>query len=191
MSKKNIYKALAMFQQEVPVIHKGTKGYGYSYADLPAIFEVINPLMAKHGLGFTQLLGDNQITTIIFHFESGEEIESTMVIPSDVSLKGMNQFQVMGSAITYYRRYSLSAILGLVTDVDNDAHGEQAKPGANAPGNAVKQKPFVKADSEKAKDLEKVIREGKKVSDILKYYRLEKVLETQLVRIQNEVNKSK
>ena len=51
---KNLYKALAEFQQEVPVIHKGTSGYGYSYADLPAIFEIINPLMKKHGLGFYQ-----------------------------------------------------------------------------------------------------------------------------------------
>ena len=40
---KNLFKALAAFQQEVPTIHKGTQGYGYSYADLPAIFDIINP----------------------------------------------------------------------------------------------------------------------------------------------------
>ncbi len=51
---KHLFKSLAAFQQEVPVIHKGTQGFGYSYADLPAIFEKINPLLAKHGLGFTQ-----------------------------------------------------------------------------------------------------------------------------------------
>ncbi len=34
-------------QQEVPVIHKGTQGYGYSFADLPTIFNVINPLLKK------------------------------------------------------------------------------------------------------------------------------------------------
>lgn len=49
---KNIYKALAEFQQECPVIHKGTSGFNYSYADLPAIFEIINPLLKKHGLDF-------------------------------------------------------------------------------------------------------------------------------------------
>ena len=38
LPKENIYKSLAAFQQEVQVIHKGTKGYGYSYADLPTIF---------------------------------------------------------------------------------------------------------------------------------------------------------
>jgi len=130
---KNLLKALANFQQEVPVIHKGTKGFGYSYADLPAIFEVINPLMKKHKLGFTQLLGDGNIKTIIFHTESGETLESEVTIPNNVVLKGMNEFQVTGSAITYYRRYSLSAILGLVTDKDTDGSGgkqDVAKPQA-------------------------------------------------------------
>jgi len=130
---KNLLKALAKFQQEVPVIHKGTKGFGYSYADLPAIFEVINPLMQKNKLGFTQLLGDGNIKTIIFHTESGEMLESEVTIPNNVVLKGMNEFQVTGSAITYYRRYSLSAILGLVTDKDTDGSGskqEAPKPAA-------------------------------------------------------------
>ena len=121
----NIYKALADFQQEVPVIHKGTKGYGYSYADLPAIFEVINPLLKKHGLGFTQPIMGDCIKTIIFHVESGESIESLTEIPKGVQLKGMNDFQVLGSAITYLRRYALSSILGIVTDKDTDASGEQ------------------------------------------------------------------
>lgn len=120
----NLFKALADFQQEVPTIHKGTQGYGYSYADLPKIFEVINPLMQKHGLGFTQLLNGNEIVTIIFHSESGEKLESTTPIPL-VQLKGMNDYQSFGSGITYFRRYCLSAMLGLVTDKDTDAGGEQ------------------------------------------------------------------
>jgi len=69
---KHLFKALAEFQQEVPVIHKTTEGYGYTYADLPAIFEVINPLLKKHGLGFTQLMESKSIKTIVFHVESGE-----------------------------------------------------------------------------------------------------------------------
>ena len=123
----NLYKALADFQQEVPVIHKGTSGYGYSYADLPAIFEIINPLMKKHGLGFYQAVNGTHIQTVVFHIESGEFIESATDIPQNVELAKMNQFQVLGSAITYIRRYALSAMLGLVTDKDTDASGEQVK----------------------------------------------------------------
>ena len=124
---KNIYKALADFQQNVPVILKDTSGYGYKYADLPAIFEVINPLMKKNGLGFYQAVNEGKIKTVIFHTESGETIESETNIPQGVQLKGMNDFQVLGSAITYIKRYALSSLLGLVTDKDTDASGEQVK----------------------------------------------------------------
>ena len=127
---KNLFKSLAAFQQEVPVIHKGTQGYGYSYADLPKIFEVVNPLLKKHGLGFTQLLdtkeGIDYICTVIFHVESGETLESKVAIPQ-VELKGMNDYQSFGSGVTYFRRYALSSALGLVTDKDTDASGEQVK----------------------------------------------------------------
>ncbi len=124
---KHLFKALADFQQEVPVIHKATQGYGYTYADLPKIFEAINPLLKKHGLGFTQLINGTDLITILFHVESGEVIESKTAIPQNVQLKGMNDYQVLGSAITYLRRYALSSLLGIVTDKDTDAGGEQVK----------------------------------------------------------------
>lgn len=122
---KNLLKSVAAFQQECPTIHKATQGYGYTYADLPAIFKIINPLMKKHGLGFMQELHEHSIITTIFHIESGEMRESRASIPQGVQLKGMNDFQVLGSAITYIRRYALSSALGLVTDKDIDAAGEQ------------------------------------------------------------------
>jgi len=131
--KKNIYKAIADFQQEVPVILKETTGFGYKYADLPAVFEVINPLMKKHGLGFYQAVNDTSVKTVVFHVESGESIESATSIPQGVQLAKMNQFQVLGSAITYIRRYALSSLLGLVTDKDTDAGGEQVKDVTHEP----------------------------------------------------------
>ena len=131
--KKNIYKAIADFQQEVPVILKETTGFGYKYADLPAVFEVINPLMKKYGLGFYQAVNDTSVKTVVFHVESGESIESATSIPQGVQLAKMNQFQVLGSAITYIRRYALSSLLGLVTDKDTDAGGEQVKDVTHEP----------------------------------------------------------
>jgi hypothetical protein len=127
---KHLFKSLAAFQQEVPVIHKATQGYGYTYADLPKIFEVINPLLKKHGLGFTQLLnskdGENYLATILFHVESGESLESNTLIPQ-IELKQMNLYQSFGSGTTYFRRYCLSSILGIVSEKDLDASGEQVK----------------------------------------------------------------
>jgi len=134
---KELIKALAAFQQECPVIAKdGTAkvktqsgaDYSYKYADLPSIVEVIKPILQKHGLSFIQPLdlidGVRVIRTKVFHVESGEAVESTVDIPI-VSFKGMNDYQALGSGITYLRRYALSSILGIVTDEDIDAAGEQ------------------------------------------------------------------
>lgn len=122
---KNLLKALSKFQSEVPTIHEGTKGFNYTYSDLNTIFKVIKPLLNKHGLGFTQPLDGDKVKTIVYHVESGESIESSINIPMGVSLKGQNDYQTLGSGITYLRRYSLSCVLGLITDKDADAHGEQ------------------------------------------------------------------
>ena len=128
--KESLKKSLALFSYEVPTIHKGTKGYGYSYADLSEIFNVIKPLLKKHKLGFTQLINDGSLDTEVFHIDTGESITSKITIPEGAVLKGMNEFQTLGSAITYLRRYAISSMLGLVTDVDNDAGGEQTKKSA-------------------------------------------------------------
>ena len=125
---KEIYKALANFQYEVPILHKDTKGFSYTYTDLPEIIRVITPYLQKHGLGFTQLIEGNKLKTIIFHFESGESIESSADIPEE-TMKRMNKFQTLGSAITYLRRYMLSSALGLVTDKDLDATSLEDKLG--------------------------------------------------------------
>ena len=139
---KNLIKSLAAFQNEVPTIHEETKGYNYTYSNLNTIFKIIKPLLNKHGLGFTQLLNGTKLKTIIFHIDSGEMLESEAEIPQDVKLNSMNTFQVMGSAITYYRRYSLSAALGLITDKDIDAKGDEVKE--------VKAKVFTLADVDRA-----------------------------------------
>jgi hypothetical protein len=160
---KHLFKAIADFQQEVPVIHKGTQGYGYSYSDLPAIFKVINPLLQKHGLGFIQCIdsedGQNYLNTIIFHSESAEKIQSSTLIPT-VAWKGMNDYQSFGSGITYYRRYALASMLGLVTDKDTDASGEQVKHEPKK--QPINDERFVKALQ--------AIKEGKaKKDDLLKF----------------------
>lgn len=196
---KNLLKALAKFQQEVPVIHKGTKGFGYSYADLPAIFEVINPLMQKNKLGFTQLLGDGNIKTIIFHTESGEMLESEVTIPNNVVLKGMNEFQVTGSAITYYRRYSLSAILGLVTDKDTDGSGskqETPKPKVQQPAAQTPKKEALTQNHKQWPVVFKAVQEGTaNVTYVKKKFTITKAIEDILeeaheVAIENMAKKS-
>lgn len=145
---KNIIKAIADFQQDCPVILKDTSGYGYKYADLTQIDSIIKPLLKKHGLAYVQPLQGENIQTILFHIESGEKIESNCNIPFNsiryepviiettkngitekktkniiAGFEGMNTAQAYGSLITYFRRYTISSLLGLITDKDTDGTG--------------------------------------------------------------------
>jgi len=124
---KNVLKKLAAFQWEVPIIVKKTKGYGYNYADLPTIIETLQPLLQKNGLGFYQSPSPEGMVTVVFDAETGEEIKTITPMQDCIEMKGMNAFQVDGTRITYYRRYALACALGLVTDEDTDAAGEQVK----------------------------------------------------------------
>lgn len=174
---KNLFKAIADFEQEVKVIHKSTQGYGYTYAELSTILETINPLLKKHKLGFTQLLNGNSLQTIIFHTESGEHIDSNCNIPQGVQLKGMNDFQVLGSAITYIRRYALSAALGLVTDKDTDASGEQE----TKPKEAKDDKQWLNKNTEAFKKVCEALKSGSyTIADVEKKYKLSKEIKTEL-----------
>jgi len=123
-----IYQALMNFQSEMPTLPQNTKGYGYTYTDLLTIINTAQPILAKHDLVITQPIAGTKINTILHHVPSKEEICSFVDIPQDVSLKGQNTFQVYGSALTYFRRYSYISILSIVSDADLDASGTEIKP---------------------------------------------------------------
>jgi hypothetical protein len=65
------------------------------------------------------------LETILLHV-SGEFVSSTAQIPL-----GKNEPQGYGSALTYLRRYSLAALLGIVADDDDDASAAQPPRGAS------------------------------------------------------------
>src|SRR6266511_1793546 len=126
-----ITKALVKFQRAMPAIikdktaeiaSKRTSGkYQYSYADLPSIMGAIRPVLSDCGLFLSQAFATNGATflvTTIMH-ESGETINSTITLPID----GLAP-QDAASAITYYRRYSITALLGIAAE-DDDAKAAQ------------------------------------------------------------------
>ena len=112
-------KALAAFQGEVKdPLKDGKANYG-KYVQLDGLLDAIRPVLSKHGLSVLQMPGgDGQqitITTILMH-ESGEWMESE---PFTLKATKIDP-QGAGSAVTYGRRYSLSAILGVAWDADDD-----------------------------------------------------------------------
>lgn len=100
---------------------KTDKGkYSFAYAPLDEVFSAVRPALAKHGLALTQVLYGNDVPrlrTLLVHAESGEWIAS------DLSLPGRpGKAQELGSMITYLRRYSAVALLGIASEEDDDGN---------------------------------------------------------------------
>jgi hypothetical protein len=108
------------------------------YADLGSIVKTAQPVLAKHGLSVSQLTeGSGReigVTTVLMH-SSGEWLESTVTLPVGDE-KGKSDAQVAGSVISYLRRYSLAAILGMYAEQDSDGEKGPAGPSLAAAGNA-------------------------------------------------------
>lgn len=121
--------ALVKAQSEIsPVGKDGNNPHFKSkYATLDNIIDETRPILAKHGLAIIQMPGGDgehvKMVTMIMH-ESGEWMETEPLImrPSK------NDPQGMGSCITYARRYSLSALLSISTDEDDDGNASSHKP---------------------------------------------------------------
>lgn len=115
--------ALSKLQGEIQNLHKDKAGYGYKYTELASVLDVTRPLCAKYELAVTQLCTNlNEavgVETVLTH-SSGEWISSTLYM-SVAAGKGMSLAQAAGSVITYARRYSLAAMLG-IAQTDNDAN---------------------------------------------------------------------
>lgn len=129
---KEITAALCKFIQQVGTIEeKDTAQYG-KFADLSTVLSTVNPALAANGLAVvhTTKVVDNKniLITNLLH-TSGESITSEMFLPVNTGGRG-NPMHQEGGAITYCRRYSLLAILGLNAGIpDND--GDFANPTAD------------------------------------------------------------
>lgn len=129
MEIKQLIKALHDAQPEIksPIKNKHVQAgaKSYSYADLPALLE-LKPILHKHGLMLIQTMrvenGMNILMTSLVHI-SGEHIESETYLPNDLTP------QQLGSCVTYYRRYQISAILSVASedDLDGDVSDEPVK----------------------------------------------------------------
>jgi len=84
----------------------------------------------------------------------------------------MNEYQSFGSGVSYFRRYCLSSILGLVTDKDTDAAGEQTKPS----------KPILKADTEHFGKAVEYLMKGGSIDAIKAKYEVSQEVETKLIK---------
>jgi hypothetical protein len=105
------------------------------YATLDAIMEQVRPVLAAHGLCVLQGVTHPEtvdgrviglsVETRLLHL-SGEWVSTVVTLPVEKATA-----QGAGSAISYGRRYGLSAILGLTAE-DDDGNAASTRPSAPA-----------------------------------------------------------
>lgn len=151
--------ALAKAQGEMKnaPLNKVNPHFRCKYADLAAIRDATIPALSKNGLAIIQFTtldddGRMKLHTRLSH-SSGEWVESVYPLPVDKP-------QVMGSAITYGKRYSWSAMCGISADEDDDGNAAQEAPAPKQQTRATAQR-----GASKSADERHPAREGHSVAD--------------------------
>lgn len=121
-NKETLQSKLIEFQKQISVIKKDAKNphFKNTYATLTQILSEVKPVLSALGVLITQPINEKGIGTVLSFAE--ESIES--FIPMPIGL----QPQPLGSAITYFRRYTLASLLALEIDDDDANTATVAQP---------------------------------------------------------------
>ena len=112
---KDLLKALAEVKKEVGTLSKTETNpfFKSKYFDINSLIQQVEPLLEKNGLLLLQPIENNKVRSVIYHLESEKFLSSEMDLPN------LQDPQKLGSAITYYRRYTLQSLLGLQAEDDD------------------------------------------------------------------------
>jgi hypothetical protein len=125
-------EALRQLQANLPDIKKSETAtvvtektrYSYTYADLGAVTDAIFPALAEVGLAFiakpTMADGQFVLAYSLLHI-SGQREDGAYPLPTTGTP------QAIGSAITYARRYCLTAVTGVAPEDDDDGAAASAE----------------------------------------------------------------
>lgn len=115
-------KALATAQgkMKAAAFNKTNPHFKNKYADLTAVIDAARAPLSESGLAWSQTPemqdGAFCLVTRLMH-SSGQWIAGQYPLPAQATP------QQLGSALTYAKRYSLAAIIGISSDEDDDAEG--------------------------------------------------------------------
>ena len=138
LASNRFYDAMLRAMKDIPLVVENTKKSGKGnakYAPLDVLLKAVQPILLEHGImirqGQERSYGADDggtktriypIYTDLIHAASGEMHRTTIEIPAP-----RMDAQGVGSAITYGKRYSLLAALGIATDDNVDDDGEAAR----------------------------------------------------------------
>jgi len=112
-----IYVKLWKAKHEIKGVTKGKDNpfFKSKYADLNAILDAVEPILLKYNLIILQPILEGQVVTQIIDIETGEKVESKLLLPI------LNDPQKQIAGVTYFRRATLQSLLSLQA-IDNDGN---------------------------------------------------------------------
>ncbi|QPR68522.1 ERF family protein [Lysinibacillus macroides] len=155
---------------KVEVRTKTGRSYTFEYTDLNGILDAVKPVFVANKLtimqnSYTQAEGNTIfacVETIILH-ESGEYAKSF-----PLKFPAANSMQDFGGQITYMKRYSLAAMLGLATEKDDDANGMSGNDYAYQQQPPPQNQPPVQESAQQSIDAEKEKMSGAQYTELKK-----------------------
>lgn len=131
-ARKDMLADFAAFQQEAPMVEKkGTGNNSTKYARLEDFVGAVLPILTKHGFSLRHEIAqaDTKVTvTAILGHRSGHIETASITLPADTT-GNKNPVQSYASTLTYGRRYSGMAVLGMAAEgEDNDAKTAVSAP---------------------------------------------------------------
>jgi hypothetical protein len=130
MSENALYPALLQAMKDFGPVKKDANNPAFrtKYATLQSVLETIEEPLWANGIILVQRFTSDQggpiLVTELIHAASGQSISSALPIVS----KDPSDPQKLGGAITYARRYSLLALLGLAPEDDDGNSAAQPRP---------------------------------------------------------------
>ena len=108
------------FKKKIGIIKKDAKNphFKNTYATLKQVLSEVKPVLTECGIMITQPIKDGMVSTLLHDSKGNLIADSSIALPINQSP------QQLGSAITYYRRYTLCSLLSL--EIDDDDDGQQA-----------------------------------------------------------------
>ena len=184
-----IYKKILKAKKEIGKISKDSTNpfLKSKYFDINALLEHVEPILQKHDLLLLQPIEQDYVKSILIDPETGESISS------EINLGNIDDPQKLGSAITYYRRYTLQSLLGLQAEDDDANLSSNSQNNTSNRSNKETEKKWLnqftnQKENELTKDYKRALatlKEGKDIAYLRTIFKISKKTEESLL---NDIN---
>lgn len=170
---KSINQKLFALQQEIGAISKDAKNpfFKSSYFDINSLLKNLKPLLGKYKLVLHQPIEKGEVHSIIECVDTNERTK-----PSSLELPDISDPQKLGSCITYFRRYTLVSLLGLMAEDDDGNLASNKKVEVKKEDN----RPWLDINQKKAVLNNQQSNAKQEAQRILKKYRMKTIWATEI-----------